>query len=240
MDAITVDVVAMLFDVLLNDRELPDALRAQIGRLQIATLKVAMMDKGFFSSRQHPARRLLDAIAGSATGWSEEELPRLIDKVRAVCDAVLDGFDKDTAIFSSQLAVLTQFLADEEERGRGDGDRRRSDVQRAERNSQVRQEVSEQIRRHTSDPGLPDLIREFLERFWRVVLVKAYLRPGEGDQAWQEAVGTMDDLVWSVAPKTTPEERRRLFETLPDLLAAAQGTGLGGAGRMNGTGFSQD
>ena len=80
MDAVTVDVVAMLFDLLLNDRELPDALRAQIGRLQIPVLKVAMMDKAFFADRQHPARRLLDTIAGSATGWRDEELPRLVEQ----------------------------------------------------------------------------------------------------------------------------------------------------------------
>jgi hypothetical protein len=130
----------------------------------------------------------------------------------------MDGFDKDITIFSSQLAVLTQFLADEEERGNETVNRRRGDVERAERNSSVRQEVSEQIRRHTSSPGLPDLIRDFLERFWRVTLVKAYLRPGPADQAWQNAIKTMDDLVWSVAPKTSTEERHRLFEILPGLL----------------------
>jgi hypothetical protein len=218
MDAVTVDVVAMLFDMLLNDRELPDALRAQIGRLQIPILKVAMMDKAFFADRQHPARRLLDAIAGSATGWREEQLPRLIDKVRSICEAVLNDFDKDTAIFSTQLAVLAQFLKDEEEKGNEATERRRGDVERAERNSRVREDVSAQILRHASDPDLPDLVRDFLDRSWRIVLVKAYLRPDDNHQAWQDAVTTMDDLVWSVAPKATAAERHRLFEALPDIL----------------------
>ncbi len=232
MDAVTVDVVAMLFDLLLNDRDLPDALRAQIGRLQIPVLKVAMMDKAFFADRQHPARRLLDAIAGSATGWRDEELPRLIDKVRDVCEAVLNGFDKDITIFSAQLALLTEFLADEEEKGQEATERRRSEVERLERSAQVRHEVSQQVLRHVSDPNLPELIRSFLDGSWRVVLAKAYLNPGEGDQAWQGAIATMDDLVWSVAPKTTPAERRRLFEALPDILSRLR-KGLASVDREN-------
>ena len=140
-------------------------------------------------------------------------------KVRDICEAVLNGFDKDTTIFSTQLALLAQFLAEEEEKGQEATERRRSDVERVERSSQVRHEVSQQILRHVSDPDLPELIRDFLDGSWRVVLAKAYLNPGDGDQAWQDAVATMDDLVWSVAPKTTPAERRRLFEALPDILS---------------------
>ena len=36
---------------------------ALLGRLQIPTLKVALLDKSFFSSKSHPARRLLDDVA---------------------------------------------------------------------------------------------------------------------------------------------------------------------------------
>lgn len=218
LDAITVDVVAMLFELILDDRDLPDALRAQVGRLQIPILKVAMMDKGFFSHRQHPARRLLDTIAGAATGWKEEDLPRLIDKVRAVIEAVLDGFEQDTEVLSSQLAVLEQFLADEEKRGTETASKLQGEAEREERRTLVRQVVSVQIQRHTTRRDLPEVIRDFLERFWHIVLLKTYLRSGEAGQGWQDAVATMEDLVWSVIPKTGAEERRRLIEMLPGLL----------------------
>lgn len=218
VDAITVDVVAMLFELILNDRELPDALRAQIGRLQIPVLKVAMMDKGFFSNRQHPARRLLDAIAGAATGWEQQELPRLTDKIRMVVETVLDWFEEDVAIFSSQLAVLEAFLADEEQRGAEAASRLREAVEEEDTNARMRLTVAEQIQRHAASDQLPDLIRDFLERSWQQVLTQAYRSSGESGPAWKDAVATMGDLVWSVTPKTVEADRRRLLDTLPGLL----------------------
>jgi hypothetical protein len=218
VDAITVDVVAMLFDLILNDRELPGALRAQIGRLQIPVLKVAMLDKGFFSNRQHPARRLLDGIAGAATGWEEQELPRLTEKLRTIVEAVLDGFDEDVAIFSTQLAVLEAFLADEEKRGAEAASKLQEEVEQEDSNALARQAVAEQVQRHTANQQLPDLIRDFLERLWQQVLVEVYQHAGASSQGWKEAIATMDALVWSVTPKTAEEERRRLLDTLPGLL----------------------
>ncbi len=218
VDAITVDVVAMLFDLILNDRELPGALRAQIGRLQIPVLKVAMLDKGFFSNRQHPARRLLDGIAGAATGWEEQELPRLTEKLRTIVEAVLNGFDEDISIFSTQLAVLEAFLADEETRGAEAASKLQKEVEQEDSNALARQAVAEQIQRHTASQQLPDLIRDFLERIWQQVLVEVYRRSGASSQGWKDAIATMDALVWSVTPKTAEEERRRLLDTLPGLL----------------------
>lgn len=222
MDAVTVDVVAMLFDLILNDSELPDALRAQIGRLQIPVLKVAMMDRGFFSNRQHPARRLLNAIAESSKGWTERDLPRLIDRVHAICETILDGFEEDTIVFSVQLEALTRFLAEEKKRASNATAARIDEVEQAERRVLARQEAAEQLRRHTASGDLPDLIRGFLEDSWRLVLIKTWLEPGEGGQARKEAIATMDELVWSIAPKTTAEERDKLFRTLPDLLRRLQ------------------
>jgi len=54
VDAMTLDIVAMLFDYILDDRNIPDAMKALIGRLQIPVLKVAMLDKTFFSQKNAP------------------------------------------------------------------------------------------------------------------------------------------------------------------------------------------
>ena len=79
LDAVLVDAVAMLFDVVFEEAAIPDRLKAQIARLQIPVLKAAMLDRNFFSQENHPVRRMLDAIGtlaihlpdnGQATpGW---------------------------------------------------------------------------------------------------------------------------------------------------------------------------
>src|SRR5512139_2080141 len=62
LDAVLVDAVAMLFDVVFDEAAIPDRLKAQIARLQIPVLKAAMLDRNFFSQQNHPVRRMLDAI----------------------------------------------------------------------------------------------------------------------------------------------------------------------------------
>jgi hypothetical protein len=50
------------------------------------------------------------------------------------------------------------------------------------------------------------------------MLEKLYLNGGEGSEEWTGAVSTIGDLVWSVQPKRTAEDRRQLVESLPSLL----------------------
>src|SRR5690606_37242000 len=47
VDDDVINLVSMLFEFILDDRNLPDSLKALIGRLQIPMLKVAVIDKSF-------------------------------------------------------------------------------------------------------------------------------------------------------------------------------------------------
>jgi hypothetical protein len=68
---VTIDIVAMLFDQIFGDPRVPEALKALIGRLQIPVVKVAVLDKKFFSKKAHPARRMLDTLGEFALGLDE-------------------------------------------------------------------------------------------------------------------------------------------------------------------------
>src|SRR5690606_40996119 len=72
VDEDVINLVSMLFEFILDDRTLPDSLKALIGRLQIPLLKVAVLDQSFFSRGSHPARRLLNEIATAPTGWGDQ------------------------------------------------------------------------------------------------------------------------------------------------------------------------
>ena len=72
VDQDVIDVIGMLFDFILDDRNVPDAMKALLGRLQIPMLKVAVLDRSFFGNKQHPARRLLNTLARAAMGWVDD------------------------------------------------------------------------------------------------------------------------------------------------------------------------
>ncbi|MBK6742291.1 MAG: DUF1631 family protein [Hydrogenophilales bacterium] len=115
LDVMTLDIVALLFDFILDDQRIPDAMKALIGRLQIPVLKVAMLDKEFFSHKTHPARMLLDALAEAAFGWDAGEGHEggLYRKIDSLVQTILDGYDNDAEIFSTALVDLRAFLAEE-------------------------------------------------------------------------------------------------------------------------------
>jgi hypothetical protein len=63
-----IDMVAMIFDFILEDRNLPTSVKALIARLQIPLVKVAIIDKAFFAKKTHPARLLLNHLAQAGIG----------------------------------------------------------------------------------------------------------------------------------------------------------------------------
>jgi hypothetical protein len=220
MDAMTIDIVAMLFDYIFDDRHIPDSLKALIGRLQIPVLKVAMLDKKFFSKKSHPARRLLDTLAHAALGWAAhaDEHDRLQAKVEELVHRILTSFEEDFSVFEEAQLQLDAFLKEEE----------RLAQERAENSAQViydrewlevAQSVAEdEIRRRLESNEMPLVIREFISAHWSNFLLSTYVKNGADSDAWQAALQTMDDLIWSVAPKKAAEERMRLVNMLPGML----------------------
>lgn len=223
IDGVTIDVVAMLFDVMFDDPQFPETLRPYVGKLQIPVLKVALVDKHFFSNKRHPARRLLDVIADSAIGWSHEDEDALHDKIREVVDTVVVSFDNDIDIFLDQTARLEEFVAEAEARGARRTDGIRESLEQQERSELARARVGEEIAKRAIDSSLPVAVKDFLNRFWRLVLIQIHTTDGEQSERWRQAIVTMNDLVWSVEPKLDADERHRLLDSLPNLLDRLRG-----------------
>ncbi|MBK1719971.1 DUF1631 domain-containing protein [Thiocystis violacea] len=228
MDAMTMDIVAMLFDAIFNDPDLPATVRAEIAKLQIPVLKVALLDKSFFSDRKHPARRLLDAIANAGLGRGEKDGPRLLAKVSSVVEEIVKGFDSDVQIFASQVEGLEAFLRAEESSAPSPAKDVLGELARRERREVAASRVAAEVELRVNRSGLPALIADFLDRRWRLVLVDVFVRVGDSDPEWVEALRLMDELIWSTQPKTSARERDRLVLLLPDLLKQLRN----GLGRM--------
>lgn len=218
MDAVTMDIVAMLFDAMFNDPDLPAGVRAEIAKLQIPILKVALLDKKFFSDRGHPARRFLDVIAHAGMGRGPEEMPRLAEKIRTVVEAVVKGFDSDVQIFATQVGELTRFLQEEDATAKSKAVGMVDALEARERKEMAPARAAAEVELRVNRRSLPVLIADFLSRHWRLVLVEAFVRVGESGEAWKETLGLMDDLIWSVEAKSSSQERDRLVVMLPSIL----------------------
>jgi len=219
-DVLTLDVVTMLFDYILDDSDVPDAMKALIGRLQIPVLKAALMDRAIFSTKTHPVRRLLDTLAGAAIGWSEangKDDP-LYQKVESIVHRILERFERDLGVFNELLSELEEFLSVEQRDAQDAAEQSAEAIEERHRLAHAWMMAGDEIRRRTDKKNMPVTVRDFLNTHWKDLLAVTHIRRGEESPQWEAALRTMDDLIWSVLPKQQAEERQKLVAALPALV----------------------
>lgn len=218
VDAITIDVVAMLFDYVFDDKDIPAAVRVLIGRLQIPVLKAAMLDKKFFSRKDNSARKLLDKLAQVSVAWSGEvnEDDPLYLRIAAVVRDVIDNFEEDSSVFERAVEQLDLYIAEEENQAEERSKNTAEALYKREIAEFAQVVASEEIVKRAQN--VPQEIRQFLMDYWLDILVAAYESEGEGGEAWKSGLEVVDDLAWSLEPKILQEDRLRLVRTLPQLL----------------------
>jgi hypothetical protein len=209
----------MLFEFILQDRNLPAQIQALLGRLQIPYLKVAILDKHLFAQKSHPARRLLDALAEAGKSWSEESDKdhRLHDRVRQVVEAILGDFDDDVGIFERELTNFNGFMEQYHKRAELAEQRAAEATRGREKLQDARRTAAREILQRIEDRNLPPVVHAVLSRPWANYLVLTLLRQGETSDEWKNALRFADEFVWSALPKTTDLERTRLRALLPQL-----------------------
>ncbi|MCA1926729.1 MAG: DUF1631 domain-containing protein [Thiobacillus sp.] len=222
LDAVLVDAVAMLFDVVFEETALPDRLKAQIARLQIPVLKAAMLDRTFFSQTHHPVRRMLDAVASLAVHLPDTEAGKArLEAISSVIGKVLDNFEQDIALFAEaaeELEAMHAQLDDQVEETAAVSLREDIDaIRRGERAELAPVVVHDFINRALSGET-PDSVREFLRRDWAKLLTRFYIEEGDQGAHFNSHVETMRELVWSVQTKTDMDARLMLVRILPGLL----------------------
>ncbi|HQU16518.1 MAG TPA: DUF1631 domain-containing protein [Gammaproteobacteria bacterium] len=214
-----IDIVSMLFDFILDDPSVPDRTKALLARLQIPMVKVAMLDKSFFSSRQHPARQLLNQLAQTtmlATGDAPQIQDELYRNTARAVQRVLQEFESDVTIFE---AVLEEFMAATtvsepasqavEDAGAPPP---RDPVELA------RERVREEVLQRIGSREIPARVMALLRDAWAEVLTEVLLTDGVDSAAWRNGLEVVDRVLWSIAPKAGYEERKRLIDAIPGLL----------------------
>jgi serine/threonine protein phosphatase PrpC len=220
VDVVMFDVVSMMFDFILDDENVPDPMKALIGRMQIPMLKVALIDKTFFSKKSHPARKLLNTLAQAALGWNEDhdDGGAYYGQVEAYVRKVLEEFEDSIDVFGMVLEQLEAFLADQEEVAEETSQGSANAIESRERLEQARTRAQEAMQKSFHGKPTPEVIRKFFHTRWKELLVFCYFDEGEDGEGWKTAIETMDQIIWSLTPITDPEDRKKLVQLLPGLL----------------------
>lgn len=224
LDRGTVDALAEVFDYVFADQAIPMQMKVVIGRLQIPVLRAAMMDRDFFLSSEHPARKLVDTLASSSVAWTPEkgEQDPLYQRIEHTVQRVLQEFDDDLTLFSLLLAEFTEFLFESEQQAQQQIEPVANQERDQEALNAALAHADEIV--HARISALPDklplvpFLKPFLTTEWRQVIAAAWMREDSEPGRWNAALQTMDQLIWSTQPKTTSEDRKALVAVLPELV----------------------
>ncbi|MCS0612528.1 DUF1631 domain-containing protein [Massilia kyonggiensis] len=215
-DERTLDLLSRVFETVLLDDSIPPRTRELLQLLQVPVLKAALLDKNFFFEQDHPARRLVDLM--SRVGWEQREdaddplFQTMRRSVARVGEAQPEAFARAVAELEAGIA------ADESAQEAALAAPVASALKREKHEVAARQ-ARDAVALRVQAGDVNEVVSGFLEQRWTTVLTFAWTiedaRPGAVDNATR----AMDDLIWSVKPKATPEQRKTLIARLPRLLA---------------------
>jgi len=230
VDDDVINLVSMMFEFILDDRNLAAPMKALIGRLQIPMVKVAIADKAFFSKGGHPARRLLNEMAMACLGWQEssdenQRKDSLFNKMEETVRAILTDFDTDMSIFERLLVDFRSFL-DKEKRRAQILEQRTIDAEDGKAKSErARAQVDAELNRICAGKELPLAVTKLLREAWANVMFITSLKQGVESDEWRNCSATAQQLVWSVTAAMDKDNRQRLLKLVPELLQKLR-TGL--------------
>jgi hypothetical protein len=216
-----INLVAMLFDFILDDDALPAEVRALIGRLQIPLLRVAIADKTFFNDDQHPARELLNLLARAGSQWSPEQgmNDELYKSIEESVYRILNEFDTDAGLFKELLRGMEQFLDQQEHRRNRVEERVREQEEGKAQAAEAEQRVEEIVQKRMAGRDLPEVVVRIIRDAWQQVLYLTWIREGEDSDLWKKRLRMLDALVWSVLPHRDEQNLKKLKDLSPKLLS---------------------
>jgi len=207
----TLDLLAMLFEFLLDDERLPDGCRALLSYLHLPYLRLALRDPTLFTRYRHPARRLLNAMAQAAALYARDGDEQGVQrKIRTVVEYLLAQPGMDGERYALLLEDFETFVATLQQRAELREQRSVEAARGRERllvaREQAQARIGEVLRRHLA----PALISGFLEGVWCDVLTFIHLRQGEDSADWQRALRATATLAWGGTPQDAGGRRTLL------------------------------
>lgn len=223
-DSDVINLVSMLFDFILEDRQLPETMKALIARLQIPMVKVALVDREFFERGGHPARKLLNQLSSAAMIWSGGDASGradpLYEHMEAAVSRIQNEFSDDVEVFESVLDEFSAFMEKDQRRRELVEQRLRDAEEGRARDEQARQTANRVLERIISEYDIPKGIQDFLHNGWFRVLKWYHLREGEEGIGWQHHCDLTERLAWTLDPQPrTRSTRPTLLREIPRVVS---------------------
>lgn len=222
-DMQTIDLVGMLFEYMLSDEHLPDSVKALLSYLHTPFLKIAFIDQDFFEQPEHPARVLLNSLAEAGIRWVSNDGTDQFDifaRIKATVFHLLEDFKSDVRLFAETLLEFNSYTHNVARRQELMERRTLEKAQGEEKLREAKMLVNRAVRTRTDGREMPSAILLLLLQPWSDYLSFLLLRYGVNSNSWVRAVNLIDDLLWSLEPKISQEDKSAQLDKQDEMITA--------------------
>ncbi|WP_075187570.1 DUF1631 domain-containing protein [Teredinibacter haidensis] len=216
-----INLIAMFFDNVLSDNNLPIAVQSLICRLQIPILKIALRDRSFLTNEEHPARRLINVITRAGLSFDESKPLERDPLYRKIADGVQTinrSYKADGMVFEEFLYELEKEIAKEKRKSEL-VERRTTEAEVGKTKIRLARTTAQtSLYNKLRSAQLPETVSNFLTNTWLQVLVITYLKNGSDSAEWVEAESLVSDVIWLCQPHSDERSIARKKRLQPEVL----------------------
>ncbi|MCB1798194.1 MAG: DUF1631 family protein, partial [Gammaproteobacteria bacterium] len=103
-----IDIVGMLFEAMLNEKLLPNAVKTLLSHLHTRYLKIAVQSVDFLDNTAHPARRLFERMLDAGIRWVREDNLRagIYPQLQRIVTQILKHETLEDSFFGEKITEL--------------------------------------------------------------------------------------------------------------------------------------
>lgn len=218
----TVQLVSLLFEQMASAVQRNSHAQRLLAELQLPWLRLALTDHGVFEQGEHPARRLLSAMADTAGDWLDSGDAEMDRSITLKLTQLVEQARREppsAALYTGLLSDIEQHLSLLARRAQVAEQRQVEAMQGRERLEHARRRAAQLMAERFQAAPPRGLLRTLLERAWSDVLALTLLRNGEESDTFIARLRITDQLLGLA----TIDDRPRL---LADIQTGLQQIGM--------------
>ena len=227
----TIELVGMMFEYMLQEKDLPNVVKALLSRLHTPLLKVAVVDKTLFTHAGHAARMLLNDMTAAGKRWVDEDaIDRgAFPKMQEIVDRVLLEFKENIELFDELLEEFRNTVNELFQRAERVESRTNEAANGQEKLQAARTRAQKEVRILTQAKPVNEVTQVFLRLVWADKLTFVLLRNEQGDEspAWHQSIELAERMIdFSAAPRDNEQRelRRQQLDSLQQEIREATST----------------
>lgn len=210
--------MSALFEIIFMTPDMPDSIKLAMARLQIPLLEHALREPAFFSDPHSPARQLLNRLWRAGLGLVRDAgyAHPVCAKIREISEQVRPLLTEETGDLVAPLEMLETLIATRERVLKSLAQPYVQLVQQHEMHTLADAAARKWLLGIQPQAGHPEIFCFFAE-CWFHVMHRTFLSDLSMGARWQEFAATANDLLASIRPRHSEEERKELLQLISPL-----------------------